>query len=118
MRTSRSEPRGSVLLDQYDSTLKGKRRRCAFPRRRRRKKDAEEVKRITEASKKVEKLYQLLEEEIRPGRTELEIAGEVMRLATTEGLSPLAAEGSLSPIIIASGPNAALPHAELTRQEG
>lgn len=105
--------KGKRLLDQYDSHLKGKVDDGLFLGARR-SKDAEEVKRIAEASGKVEKLYRLLEEEIRPGRTELDIAGEVMRLATSEGLSPLPAEGSLSPVIVASGPNAALPHAELT----
>jgi Xaa-Pro aminopeptidase len=105
--------KGKVLIDQYDHKLKGSIDEALFLEARR-KKDAEEVHRIKEGSKRVEKLYQLLEREIRPGRTELEIAAGVMWLATAEGLSPLAAEGSLSPIIIASGPNAALPHAELT----
>ena len=108
--------KGKRLLDQYDSRLRGTINEALFLGARR-SKDAEEVKRIAEASGKVEKLYRLLEEQIRPGRTETEIAGEVMRLATSEGLSPLPAEGSLSPVIIASGPNAALPHAELTNRK-
>jgi Xaa-Pro aminopeptidase/Xaa-Pro dipeptidase len=103
---------GKVLIDQYDPKLKGTIGEGLFLEARR-KKDAEEVLRISEGSRRVEKLYHLLEKEIRPGRTELEIAGEVMRMATADGLSPLPAEGSLSPIIIASGPNSALPHAEL-----
>jgi Xaa-Pro aminopeptidase len=104
--------RGKVLVDQYDPKMKGTVNEALFLEARR-KKDGEEVRRISEGSRRVERLYQLLEKEIRPGRTELEIAGEVMRAATGDGLSPLAAEGSLSPIIIASGPNSALPHAEL-----
>ncbi len=111
--TVKKQMKGKVLIDQYDRKLKGTIDEALFLEARR-KKDAEEVKRIQEGSKRVEKLYQLLEQEIRPGRTELEIAAGVMWLATAEGLSPLAAEGSLSPIIIASGPNAALPHAELS----
>lgn len=112
----RKRAEGKILLDQYDPRLKGTVNDALFLEARR-KKDAEEVERITEASKRVQKLYQLLEREIHPGRTELEIAGEVMRLATTEWLSPLGAEGSLSPIIIASGPNGALPHAELSSRK-
>jgi Xaa-Pro aminopeptidase len=108
--------KGKTLIDQYEPKLRGTVNDALFLEARR-KKDAEEVRRIVEASKRVEVLYRLLEKEIRPGRTELEIAGEVMRLATAHGLSPLAAEGSLSPIIIASGPNGALPHAELSTRK-
>jgi Xaa-Pro aminopeptidase len=114
--TVRKRVKGKLILDQYDSRLKGTVNETLFLGARR-SKDEEEMNRIADASGKVEKLYRLLEGEIRPGRTETEIAGEVMRLATSEGLSPLPAEGSLSPIIIASGPNAALPHAELTRRK-
>jgi Xaa-Pro aminopeptidase len=105
--------KGKVLTDAYEPNLKATFNASLFLDARR-KKDAEEVSRIAEASKRIEQLYRLLETEIRPGRTEREIAGSIMRLATVEGLSPLAAEGSLSPIIIASGPNSAFPHAELT----
>jgi Xaa-Pro aminopeptidase len=112
-QTVAKKSKGKVLLDQYDNRLKGTVDDSLFLEARR-KKDSEEVRKISQASKKVDELYELLEQEIQVGRTEFEVAGEVMRLATTEGLSPLAAEGSLSPIIVASGPNAALPHAELT----
>ncbi|MDG6926071.1 MAG: M24 family metallopeptidase [Nitrososphaerota archaeon] len=105
--------KGKTLMDQYDPRLKGTVDDSVFLEARRQK-DAEELRKISQASKKVDELYELLEQEIQVGRTEFEIAGEVMRLATTEGLSPLASEGSLSPIIVASGPNAALPHAELS----
>ena len=105
--------KGRVLTDEYDPKLKGTLNESLFLDARR-KKDAEEVGRIAEASNRIEELYRLLEKEIRPGRTEREIAGAVMQLATVEGLSPLAAEGGLSPIIIGSGPNSAFPHAELT----
>jgi Xaa-Pro aminopeptidase/Xaa-Pro dipeptidase len=105
--------KGKLLTDKSDERLNASVNESLFLEARR-KKDSVEIERIAEGSKKVEKLYELLEKEIRTGRTEFEIAAEVMRLATIEGLSPLAAEGSLSPIIVASGPNAALPHAELS----
>ena len=110
---AKARARGKVLLDQHGESLRGTVNGGLFLEARR-KKDPEEVKRITVATKKVEALYELLETQVRPGRTEREIAGEVMRLATREGLAPLAAEGSLSPLIVASGPNGALPHAELS----
>lgn len=108
--------RGRVMLDSYDSKLKGTINESLFLEARR-KKDSEEVRRIAEGSRLVEGLYRLLEHALRPGRTELEAAGEVLGLATSEGLSPLPAEGSLSPVIIASGPNGALPHSELTKRK-
>ncbi len=108
--------KGTVLLDGYDSRLKGTINESLFLEVRR-KKDAEELRRIAEASELLEELYRLLEHAIRPGRTELEVAGEVLGLATSQGLSPLPAEGSLSPVIIGSGPNGALPHAELTERK-
>ena len=105
--------KGKVLLDDFDEHLRGKIDPGLFLRARR-KKDEEEVSRIAEASKRIEKLYKLLEATIRPHRTETEIASELMALSTAEGLSPLPAEGSLSPVIIASGPNGSYPHAELS----
>lgn len=113
---ARKRMNGKVLVDAYDPDLRGEIDEALFLGVRRTK-DSEEVKRIAKATKKVELLYSLLEREIRPGRTETEIASEVMRLATREGLSPLGAEGSLSPVIVASGPNGALPHAELTERK-
>ncbi|MGD0637858.1 MAG: M24 family metallopeptidase [Nitrososphaerales archaeon] len=80
----------------------------------RRKKDAEEMARIGGASRRLDRIYEMLEGSIRPGRTERQVAADVMKLATEEGLSPLPAEGSLSPVIIGSGENAAFPHADLT----
>jgi len=80
----------------------------------RRRKDAEEMARIGGASKRLDKIYKMLESSIRPGRTERQVAADVMKLATEEKLSPLPAEGSLSPLIIGSGENAAFPHADLT----
>jgi Xaa-Pro aminopeptidase len=110
---AKKQLKGKVLTDTYDPSIRGKVDAELFQNARRQK-DAQEIRRITEASDRVEKLYKLLEKKIAPGRTERELAADVMRLATAEGLSPLAAEGSLSPIIIATGPNSALPHAELS----
>lgn len=110
---ARRRAKGRALTDQYDGRLRAKVDSGVFIEVRR-KKDAEELRRIKEASRRIEKLYQLLEAVVRPGRTEREVAGDVMGLSTAEGLSPLAAEGSLSPVIIGSGPNSSFPHAELT----
>jgi Xaa-Pro aminopeptidase len=106
--------KGRVLGDEYDASLAKATVDAGLFITVRRKKDQEEMARIGKASKKLDRIYQMLENSIRPGRTEREVAADVMKLATEEGLSPLAGEGSLSPIIIASGENGSYPHAELS----
>jgi Xaa-Pro aminopeptidase len=106
--------KGKTLVDEHERDMKGATIDEGLFIEARRRKDSEEISRISDASKKIEKVYQMLERTIRPGITEMALAAEVMKLATVEGLSPLAAEGSLSPIIIGSGENAAYPHVDLT----
>lgn len=106
--------RGKTLTDEFDKRMKGVTVDPGLFLRTRRTKDAEETARITKASEKIDDIYEMLEKTIRPGVTEIELAAEVMKMATEEHLSPLAAEGSLGAIIIGSGENAAYPHAELT----
>lgn len=80
----------------------------------RRRKDREEVERITAASRILDAIFKALEEELRPGKTEWQVAAEVMKVATERGAVPSASDSGLSPTIIASGENGALPHSELT----
>lgn len=82
--------------------------------RARRTKDEEEVERIMSASRRIDRIYEFIEREARAGMTEREVAAEVMRVATLEGLTPFASEGSLSPVIVAAGNDGAYPHAEVT----
>lgn len=80
----------------------------------RRVKDEVEVDRIREASKGLDRIFEALPRELRPGRTEWEVAAEVMKVATQSGLTPSGSDSALSPTIVASGENGALPHCELT----
>jgi Xaa-Pro aminopeptidase/Xaa-Pro dipeptidase len=80
----------------------------------RRVKDEVEVARIEKASKGLDRIFEALTKELRPGRTEWEVAAEVMKVATTNELTPSGSDSALSPTIVASGPNGALPHSELT----
>jgi Xaa-Pro aminopeptidase/Xaa-Pro dipeptidase len=80
----------------------------------RRAKDKEEIEKISTASRKIDRIYELIEREVKEGATEREVAAEVLRAATLEGLTPFGSEGSLSPVIIAAGENGAYPHAEVT----
>ncbi len=80
----------------------------------RRVKDEAELARISNASKGLDRIFEALTREIRPGRTEWEVAAEVMKQATLNSLTPSGSDSALSPTIVASGENGALPHSELT----
>ena len=80
----------------------------------RRVKDDEEVRRIESASMGIDKIFEALRTRIRPGRTEWEVAAEVTKVATLNRLTPSGSDSALSPTILASGENGALPHSELT----
>lgn len=85
--------------------------------RARRRKDSEEIKRITHASKIIDSIFSLLEKEIRPGRTEFEIASYAMKEAIENGATTNGFENSLSPIIIACGEDSAYPHSDLSSRK-
>ncbi len=80
----------------------------------RRTKDEEEIGRIRKASAIIDKIFEVLEWEIKEGRTERQIAAEIVRTAILEGGTTSGFQGSLSPTILASGENGALPHSEIT----
>src|SRR3989449_5668413 len=80
----------------------------------RRVKDSEEVRRIRRASEILDEIFTMLEGELKQGRTEREVAGEVVKTALSAGATTSGFGGSLSPTILASGENGAFPHSELT----
>ena len=108
--------KGPVVVDD-NSSFEGSKR---FARRpdlfleARRVKDEAEVARIERASMGLDRIFEALTKELRPGRTEWEVAAEVMKVATANELTPSGSDSALSPTIVASGPNGALPHSELT----
>lgn len=84
----------------------------------RRTKDSEELGRITKASRVLDSIFELLEQEaLRPGRTEWDVGADIVRAAIANEATPTASDTSLSPTILASGPNGALPHSELTTRK-
>ena len=80
----------------------------------RRTKDDQEIERIRRACERTDKTYEALEEAMKPGKTEWELAGKVMKVALEEGLTPSNSDSSLGPVIIASGPHGAYGHSELS----
>jgi Xaa-Pro aminopeptidase len=83
----------------------------------RRVKDEVEIERIGRASQGLDKIFAALPSVLKPGKTEWEVASEVMRVATKNQLTHSGSDGALSPTIIASGPNGANGHAELTNRK-
>jgi len=108
--------RGPVIADD-DPPFKSSGRFSKAPNlflEARRVKDEVEISKIEMASKGLDRIFEALKTELRPGRTEWEVAAEVMKVATANELTPSGSDSALSPTIVASGPNGALPHSELT----
>lgn len=80
----------------------------------RRTKDEAEVELIRRACAGTDKTYEALEKTMKPGKTEWQLAAEVMKVALENGLTPSNSDSSLGPVIIASGPHGAYGHSELS----
>lgn len=107
---------GGVVVDD-DGSMRRSPRFSVNPElflQARRTKDQVEIQRIQRASGGLDRIFEALTRELRPGRTEWEVAAEVMKVATANELTPSGSDSALSPTIIASGENGALPHSELT----
>jgi Xaa-Pro aminopeptidase/Xaa-Pro dipeptidase len=107
--------KGKVVVDE-EGALKGGRFR---PNPQlflgaRRVKDELEVDLIRKACAGTDRAYEALERAMKPGKTEWQLAGEVMRVALEQGMTPSNSDSSLGPVIIASGPHGAYGHSELT----
>ncbi len=82
--------------------------------RSRRVKDTKEIATIAQASRILDRLFALCEEEIKPGVSERELQVTLLRAGMMMGAYPPSYRFTLSPLIIASGSNSSLPHAEPT----
>ncbi len=80
----------------------------------RRIKDEAEIKVIARASHILDKLYEVCTSEIKVGITERELQAKLIYEGLRLGANPPSYKSTLNPLIIASGPNGALPHAEVT----
>jgi Xaa-Pro aminopeptidase/Xaa-Pro dipeptidase len=80
----------------------------------RRVKDELELDLIRKACAGTDKTYEALEKVMKPGKTEWQLAAEVMKVAVENGMTPSNSDSSLGPVIIASGPHGAYGHSELS----
>jgi len=80
----------------------------------RRIKDKAEIRIIAKASRILDKLYEICESEIKAGVSERDLQARIIYEAMKMGANPPSYKSTLNPLIIAGGPNGALPHAEVT----
>jgi Xaa-Pro aminopeptidase len=80
----------------------------------RRIKDQAEIKVISKAAKILDKLYEICEEEMKAGLSERDLQANLICEAMKMGANPPSYKSTLNPLIVAGGPNSALPHAEVT----
>ena len=83
----------------------------------RRVKDKLEIELIRKACAGTDRAYRALEKELKPGKTEWELAAEVVKVALEQGMTPSNSDSSLGPVIIASGPHGAFGHSELSNRK-
>ena len=83
----------------------------------RRIKDEAEVQVISRASRILDNLYELCSDEIKVGVTERDLQAKLVYEGMRLGANPPSYKSTLNPLIIASGPNGALPHAEVSSRK-
>lgn len=77
-------------------------------------KDAGEISTIRRASRIIDGMFELCASEIRAGMKETELQAVLMAHATERGMFDTGYRSTLNPLIVAGGPNGALPHAQPT----
>ncbi|MBI2183833.1 MAG: aminopeptidase P family protein [Thaumarchaeota archaeon] len=80
----------------------------------RRVKDAYELEALVDGGRIVDKIYERAFEVVRVGITERKVQGELIMAACELGCDIPGFSETLNPFIVASGPNSAFPHAELS----
>jgi Xaa-Pro aminopeptidase/Xaa-Pro dipeptidase len=77
-------------------------------------KDAEEITVLRKASRIIDEMYELCLKKIRRGLRESELQAVLMSFAVEQQMFSTGYRSTLNPLIIAGGPNGALPHAQVT----
>ena len=80
-------------------------------------KDLQEISILKKASSILDEMYELCVDEIKIGQSELELQTILMSYAMERGMFATGYKSTLNPLIIAGGPNGALPHAQVTKRK-
>ncbi|MDE1861304.1 MAG: aminopeptidase P family protein [Thaumarchaeota archaeon] len=79
-------------------------------------KDRDEIAVLKKCSAILDEMYGLCVDEIREGVSEMELQAVLMSYAMERGAFATGYKSTLQPLIIAGGPNSALPHAQVTQR--
>lgn len=79
-------------------------------------KDKDEIAILRKCSSILDEMYELCVDEIKIGMSEIELQTILMSYAMERGAFATGYRSTLNPLIIAGGPNSALPHAQVTER--
>jgi len=80
-------------------------------------KDSQEIAVLKKASKIIDEMFELCTRKIKKGQRESELQAILMSYAIEHELFDTGYKSTLNPLIIAGGPNGALPHAQVTNRK-
>ena len=80
-------------------------------------KDSEEIRVLKKASSVIDEMFELCAQTIKKGRRESELQAFLMAFANANDLFDTGYRSTLNPLIIASGSNSSLPHAQVTKRK-
>ena len=80
-------------------------------------KDSDEVRILKKASSIIDQMFELCTQTIKKGRSESDLQAILMSFAIANDMHDTGYRSTLNPLIIASGPNGALPHAQVTKRK-
>ena len=80
-------------------------------------KDEKEIKILKKASKIIDEMFTICSKKIKVGQKESELQTILMTYAMEQGMFDTGYASTLNPLIIAGGPNGALPHAQVSQRK-
>lgn len=80
-------------------------------------KDASEIRILKKASKIIDNLFETCANKLRIGQKESDMQSILMAEASIQGAFDVGYSSTLNPLIIAGGPNGALPHAQVSQRK-
>jgi Xaa-Pro aminopeptidase len=80
-------------------------------------KDTQEISILKRASKIIDEMFELCTRKIKKGQRESELQAILMSYAIQHEMFDTGYKSTLNPLIIAGGPNGALPHAQVTNRK-
>ncbi len=80
-------------------------------------KDENEIKILKKGSKIIDEMFEICSNQMKIGQKESELQAILMKYAIEQQMFDTGYKSTLNPLIIAGGPNGALPHAQVTQRK-